>query len=395
LDKKIYTSADRKLSQLLPRYEIIERWSQESPLQGSHRFVTGIELYKDSMQHEEDKELFRFMPSRFHWDEPFCISESAPFIFHWPQGAFIQDLDSFLQEHPLWQAYMTAWQSPFYALTYALGAAHVLYIPAKARGRISLKELPQNTSTLSFTLLIAESGAEVLIEPSPQGARLSSLLGFVARDAHVTFIEDYDYAPDYFTIQTQLWVVDTHSKLSTYTGLTGGAQTWFVKDVILEQNAQMELAFLSALKENEQSSLITRQCHRGASSQSSVLVKSLLLDAAQSFYRGTISMNKEAAGSCADQQQRALILGQRARTCAIPSLEVATHDVSCKHGSAAGRFDENELWYLQSRGLEKKTAYDLLVEGFYNDCLGGREEPYFSPVLERLKQRHYTQNTLT
>ena len=111
------------------------------------------------------------------------------------------------------------------------------------------------------------------------------------------------------------------------------------------------------------------------------------MDQARSFYRGTITMNDEAGQSEADQQQRALILGNAARACAIPSLEVATHDVRCRHGSAAGRFNREELWYLLSRGFDEKEAYTLLINGFYNECLEGREVPGLANMIERVKQR--------
>ena len=68
----------------------------------------------------------------------------------------------------------------------------------------------------------------------------------------------------------------------------------------------------------------------------------------------------KAPQSCADQQQKALILGEQARTCAIPSLEVATHEVQCKHGSAAGRCNLDEIRYLLSRGFDVQAAQNLL-----------------------------------
>ena len=114
-----------------------------------------------------------------------------------------------------------------------------------------------------------------------------------------------------------------------------------------------------------------------------MLVKAALTDRARSFYRGTIRIAEDASKSEADQQQRALLLSSDARICAIPSLEVATHDVQCAHGSAAGRVNPEELWYLQQRGLDKEQAEKLLVEGFFCEpFLKGRPE-----VLKQLKER--------
>ncbi len=166
-------------------------------------------------------------------------------------------------------------------------------------------------------------------------------------------------------MQAEHWTLHDDAQLSTTTLTTGGIHG-ADKEYVLGSRASLEHVTLEAYKEHEQGALITRQYHEGAESTSSVTVKTALVDQASSFYRGTISIEEHATGSQADQQQRALILSPTARTCAIPSLEVKTHEVQCSHGSAVGRFEEEELRYLLSRGLERPMAYNLLLDAFFS-----------------------------
>ena len=64
-----------------------------------------------------------------------------------------------------------------------------------------------------------------------------------------------------------------------------------------------------------------------------------------------------------------LLLSDHARAISVPNIEVLTHEVQCGHGSAIGRLDEEQLWYLQARGLSPNQAEQMLINGFFNDVL--------------------------
>ena len=83
--------------------------------------------------------------------------------------------------------------------------------------------------------------------------------------------------------------------------------------------------------------------------------------------RKTVRMEKEARGAYASQENKNMLLSSGARALSVPSLEVLTHDVHCFHGSAIGRFDEEQLLYAGSRGIDEKTAQRLLLHAFFAD----------------------------
>ena len=66
---------------------------------------------------------------------------------------------------------------------------------------------------------------------------------------------------------------------------------------------------------------------------------------------------------------RNLILDQDARSDSIPGLEILNNDVRCTHGSTVGKIDQDQLFYLLSRGIPRQEAEQLVIQGFFSDVL--------------------------
>lgn len=116
--------------------------------------------------------------------------------------------------------------------------------------------------------------------------------------------------------------------------------------------------------------LVTRQEHNAPHGTSAIKVRGLLHDVTISDYRSTIFVAPTAPHTVALQEHKTLLMGSAARSTAIPSLEVLTHEVQCKHGSASGQLDEQQLYYLQARGISYQRARRIIVEVFFTALLG-------------------------
>ncbi|MBL0210452.1 MAG: Fe-S cluster assembly protein SufD [Holophagaceae bacterium] len=99
------------------------------------------------------------------------------------------------------------------------------------------------------------------------------------------------------------------------------------------------------------------------------LHKAIVDDEARAVFNGRIFVRKGAQGTDARQQSRNLLLSEKARVDTKPQLEIDTDDVKCAHGAAIGQLDPEELFYLQSRGLNDQAARNLLTYGFAADLL--------------------------
>jgi Fe-S cluster assembly protein SufD len=115
--------------------------------------------------------------------------------------------------------------------------------------------------------------------------------------------------------------------------------------------------------------LDTTQEHDAPHATSDLFFKGVLRDRGRSVWRGVIRVAKDAQKTDAYQQNRSLILSEKAHADSIPGLEIEANDVRCTHGATISRVDQELLHYLRSRGLDRDTAERLIVQGFFADVL--------------------------
>jgi Fe-S cluster assembly protein SufD len=113
----------------------------------------------------------------------------------------------------------------------------------------------------------------------------------------------------------------------------------------------------------------TLQEHRAPSTHSDLLYKHAVRDAARAVFSGMIRVHSGAQKTNAFQANRNLILSPGARADSIPNLEIMANDLRCTHGSATSRLNEEQLFYLMSRGLRRVDAVRMVVEGFFAELL--------------------------
>lgn len=113
----------------------------------------------------------------------------------------------------------------------------------------------------------------------------------------------------------------------------------------------------------------TIQDHQAGHSTSDLLCKGAVADRARSVYTGTIRIRNGAIRSDAVQNNHNLVLGDGAQAESVPNLDILENDVRCAHGSTVGPVDEEQRYYLESRGIAPEVAERLLVAGFFEDVL--------------------------
>ena len=109
--------------------------------------------------------------------------------------------------------------------------------------------------------------------------------------------------------------------------------------------------------------------HEASRCESRDRYKSIAAQRGRSAFQGRIVVQEGAVGSDAHMEHRGLLLSEQAEIDAKPQLEIYCDDVRCTHGVAIGRLDSEAIFYLQSRGISKKEAQWLLLEGFVNELL--------------------------
>jgi Fe-S cluster assembly protein SufD len=128
----------------------------------------------------------------------------------------------------------------------------------------------------------------------------------------------------------------------------------------------------------------TSLCHRVGDTISQQLYKGILSDESRGVFNGRIAIAKNASGSNSSQMNRNLLLSKKVEIDTKPQLEIDNDDVKAAHGAAIGRLDAEHVFYLQSRGIGKAQAIEILARGFAFDVIDRIED-----IAETTKLREF------
>jgi len=202
------------------------------------------------------------------------------------------------------------------------------------------------TLTNGVTEILVHEGAELVHEriqrESPEAFHFSNLRARLERDAH--------YISRTITLGAQF------SRNSPHV-------------VLAEEGTELILDGLALLGEHQLADTHSFIDHTRAHGTSRQLHKTIVDGQARAVFNGRIFVRPGAQQTDAQQQSRNLLLSEEAQVDTKPELEIFADDVKCAHGAAIGQLDPEELFYLQSRGLNLTTARNLLTYGFAADLL--------------------------
>jgi Fe-S cluster assembly protein SufD len=111
----------------------------------------------------------------------------------------------------------------------------------------------------------------------------------------------------------------------------------------------------------------TLQDHHAPQTDSELLFTGAVADSARSVYSGLIRIRRGARRADARQTNNNLVLSEGAHADSVPNLDIDENDVRCSHASTVGPIDEEQRYYLESRGVEPAAAERLIVRGFFSD----------------------------
>ena len=131
--------------------------------------------------------------------------------------------------------------------------------------------------------------------------------------------------------------------------------------------AQLLAAFLG--DGNQMHDFRTLQEHSAPRTTSDLVFKGAVGGTSRSVYSGMIHMRHGARGANAFQTNRNLVLSDGAHADSVPNLDIEENDVRCSHASAVGPIEEEQRFYLESRGVPREAAERLILLGFFGELL--------------------------
>lgn len=128
--------------------------------------------------------------------------------------------------------------------------------------------------------------------------------------------------------------------------------------------------------------------HQAPRSTSEMLYKGILDKKSKAVFNGRLLVEKDAQKILAYQANHNLLLSNTAEINSKPELEIYADDVKCKHGATTGQLDEEALFYLRSRGIDKETAKRMLLRGFAIEVLARVSDADIRHKLEENLRGH-------
>ncbi len=306
------------------------------------------------------------------------------------RGVIATDLDSAVREHPeLVQRHLGTLVRPgegkFTALHYAFwSGGSFVYVPRNVEVEVPIQALTwgdrNGLAIMPHTLVVVETGGSLVFVdefasvgeggPALANGVVELSLGAGARAQYLALQR---WGGSLFNFSTQRAVLGRDSQMTSLSVVLGSRMTksW-VDSRLQEPGASAAMVGIMFADGNQRFHHHTLQDHQAPSTTSDLLYKAALADRARSEYSGLIRVHKDAQKTDAYQANRNLALSQHARADSMPKLEIEANDVRCTHGATVGPIDEEQLFYLMARGLPRKTAERMIVEGF------------FEPIMERI-----------
>jgi len=146
-------------------------------------------------------------------------------------------------------------------------------------------------------------------------------------------------------------------------------------------NASCRLNGLFMVDGDRQADVYTEVEHKVAGCRSEETVRGIVDQQAKGVFRGKIKVYQDAQKTDAKLNNANLVLSDEAEVNTMPQLEIYADDVKCSHGSGSGQLDEEQLFYLTSRGVDESIARNLLVFAFANTIIDRIESSQIQSVI--------------
>lgn len=230
----------------------------------------------------------------------------------------------------------------------------------------------------AHSLIVVEEGAEVVyferFESTPLGADSISLAATeisVGQAARVSVVTLQEYGDGIWHFHNQRATTGQGATFRSLVVSLGGRFSRQEVDTAMKgDGGSVEMLGLYFAEKGQHFDFRTLQDHAAGHCTSDLLYKGALKDDSHTVYSGLIHVRPEGIETDAYQTNRNLVLSDHAKADSKPELEIENNDVRCSHGASVGQVNEDEVFYLMSRGIPRADAEVLIVNGFFEEVIG-------------------------
>jgi Fe-S cluster assembly protein SufB len=259
-----------------------------------------------------------------------------------------------------------------------------VYVPKGVRCPMELSTYfrinAQNTGQFERTLIIADEGASVsylegCTAPIRDENQLhAAVVELIAHDnATIKYSTVQNWYPGdkegkggiYNFVTKRGKALGKNAKISWTQVETGSAITWKYPSCILQGDNSVGEFYSVALTNNrQQADTGTKMIHIGKNTRSTVVSKGISAGFGQNTYRGMVKILKGAKGARNYTQCDSLLIGDKCGAHTFPYIEVKNASARMEHEASTSKIGEDQIFYLQQRGISKEEAVSMIINGF-------------------------------
>jgi Fe-S cluster assembly protein SufD len=208
--------------------------------------------------------------------------------------------------------------------------------------------------------------------------------------AKVTYVCAQNWGENVVALQMNSTVVDHDASAMSLNLHLGSRYSRFESlSRLIGEGGRSDLLAVAVAKHQQEFDARTLQDHVSAHTASDLLYKNALDDRARTIFGGLIRVEPHAHFTDAYQKVRNLLLSDDAEANSMPGLEILADNVRCTHGATSGQIDEDELFYLRTRGIPIPVAQRLIVTGFLDEVIQRLDHPAIAEHLQRLIEEKF------
>ncbi len=319
-----------------------------------------------------------------------------------PAGVIVAPLDVAARDHAeIFRRYFMAQPVELGSHKYAaLHKARVtggtfIYVPANVEVALPIEVFHwvegENASVFPHTLIICGENSKVTVLDYFQSSDSKRAFACGVNDLHLergaklNYVAVQNWSPTSLAFHINSTIVARDATSSALSLNFGGG---FVRGESLSrldgEGSRSEMLSINPLDGARIVDQRTLQDHAAPGASSDLLYLNSLDNASRSIFAGLIKVEEGAHRTDAYQKVRNLMLSNDAEANSMPGLEILADDVRCTHGATSGEFNEDELFYMQARGIRKEDGRRLIVNGFFQSLL---ERVESAPLREYLGRK--------
>src|SRR5216110_423512 len=324
------------------------------------------------------------------------------------RGVIFQPLERAIVEHrELFRKYFMAQpailgSAKFAALHQALvSSGTFLYVPRGVEIELPIEIFHwlngENDSAFPHLLLVTDELAKVTVvehfrsvnEHAPGFAcGVNDLVA--GPGAKVTYVCAQNWADNVIAMQMNTTTVDHDASAMSLNLNLGSRYSRFESlSRLTGEGGRSDLLAVAVAKNQQEFDARTLQDHISPHTASDLLYKNALDDRARTIFGGLIRVEPHAHFTDAYQKVRNLLLSDDSEANSMPGLEILADNVRCTHGATSGQIDEDELFYLRTRGIPVPVAQRLIVTGFLDEVIQRLDHPAIGNHLHRLIEEKF------